>query len=159
MVDLDLKKLQSLGLTPLDVTNAMNAQNLTVPSGLAKIGEQQYPVTLNATPELLSTLENAPIKIVDGQPVVVRDVAWVRDGSPPQINSVLANGTPSVLMKILKNGDASTLDVVSAVKKALVDVRAAAPKDLRIQSLFDQSVFVSAAGRSGEEVRDIGLKC
>ena len=145
MVDLDLKKLQALGLTPLDVTNAMNAQNLTVPSGLAKIGEQQYPITLNATPELLTTLQNAPIKVVDGQPVLVRDVAGVRDGSPPQINSVLSNGTPSVLMKILKNGEASTLDVVSAVKAALVDVRAAAPKDLKIQSLFDQSVFVSVA--------------
>jgi multidrug efflux pump subunit AcrB len=145
MVDLDTKKLQSLGLTPLDVTNAMTAQNLTVPSGLAKIGEQQYPITLNATPEALSTLQQAPIKLVDGQPVLVRDVAWVRDGSPPQINAVLANGAPSVLMKILKNGNASTLDVVDAVKDALVDVRAAAPHDLKIQSLFDQSVFVSAA--------------
>jgi multidrug efflux pump subunit AcrB len=145
MVDLDLKKLQSLGLTPLAVTDAMTAQNLTVPSGLAKIGQQQYPISLNATPDSLETLENAPIKVVDGQPVLVRDVAWVRDGSPPQINSVLANGSPSVLMKILKNGNASTLDVVSSVKKALVDVRAAAPKDLKIQTLFDQSVFVSSA--------------
>lgn len=145
MVDLDLKKLQALGLTPLNITDALNAQNLTVPSGLAKIGQQQYPIRLNATPQTLETLESAPIKVVDGQPVLLRDVAWVRDGSPPQINSVLADGSPSVLMKILKNGNASTLDVVEAVKAALVDVRAAAPKDLNIQSLFDQSVFVSSA--------------
>ena len=80
MVDLDLNALQALGLTPLDVTNAMTAQNLTVPSGLAKIGEQQYPVQLNGTPPSIETLNLAPIKVVAGQPVLVRDVAYVRDG-------------------------------------------------------------------------------
>lgn len=145
MVDLDLKKLQALGLTPLDITNVMVAQNLTVPSGLAKIGEQQYPITLNATPDLIESLNNIPVKVVDGAPILMRDVAYVRDGSPPKVNVVRSNGENSVLMQILKNGSASTLSVVDHVKEALVGIREAAPKDLKIQTLFDQSVFVSAA--------------
>ena len=145
MVDLDLQALQALGLTPLDVTNAMTAQNLTVPSGLAKIGEQQYPIRLNATPEAIAALNEIPIKVVDRQPVLVRDVAHVRDGGPPQVNIVRTDGLPSVLMRVLKNGTASTLDVVNNVKKALPDIRAAAPEGMTLKPLFDQSVFVSAA--------------
>ncbi|GJE58593.1 efflux RND transporter permease subunit [Methylobacterium trifolii] len=145
MVDLDLHALQALGLTALDVTNAMTAQNLTVPSGLAKIGEQQYPIQLNATPEALEALNQIPIKVVAGQPVLVRDVAYVRDGGPPQVNIVRSDGLHSVLMRIFKNGTASTLDVVENVKKALPEIRAAAPEGMTIKPLFDQSVFVSAA--------------
>ncbi|WP_336486555.1 efflux RND transporter permease subunit [Methylobacterium nigriterrae] len=145
MVDLDLHALQALGLTPIDVTNAMTAQNLTVPSGLAKIGEQQYPVRLNATPEAIEALNEIPIKVVAGQPVLVRDVAYVRDGGPPQVNIVRADGLDSVLMRVFKNGTASTLDVVSNVKKALPDIRAAAPDGMTLKPIFDQSVFVSAA--------------
>ena len=85
MVDLDLQALRALGLTALDVTNAMTAQNLTVPSGLAKIGEQQYPIQLNATPDAIEALNQVPIRVVGGQPVLVRDVANVRDGGPPQV--------------------------------------------------------------------------
>ncbi|UMY16829.1 efflux RND transporter permease subunit [Methylobacterium organophilum] len=145
MVDLDLQALQALGLTPLEVTNAMTSQNLTIPSGLAKIGEQQYPVQLNATPDAIAQLNEIPIKVVAGQPVLVRDVAHVRDGGPPQVNIVRADGQASVLMRVLKNGNASTLDVVNNVKKALPDIRAAAPEGMEIKPLFDQSVFVSAA--------------
>ena len=145
MVDLDLQALQALGLTPLDVTAAMTAQNLTVPSGLAKIGEQQYPIRLNATPEAIAALNEIPIKVVDRQPVLIRDVANVRDGGPPQVNIVRTDGLPSVLMRILKNGTASTLDVVNNVKKALPDITAAAPAGMTLKTLFDQSVFVSAA--------------
>ena len=145
MVDLDLHALQALGLTALDVTNAVSAQNLTVPSGLAKIGEQQYPIQLNATPEAIEALNQIPIRTVAGQPILVRDVAQVRDGGPPQVNIVRADGTQSVLMHVFKNGTASTLDVVNNVKKALPDIRAAAPEGLQIKELFDQSVFVSAA--------------
>ncbi|MGY2047726.1 efflux RND transporter permease subunit [Methylobacterium sp. JK268] len=145
MVDLDLHALQATGLTPLDVTNAITAQNLTVPSGLAKIGEQQYPIRLNATPEVVDSLNQIPIRVVAGQPVLVRDVAQVRDGAPPQINIVRSDGHPAVLMQILKNGTASTLDVVNNVKKALPDIRAAAPEGLSVETLFDQSVFVSDA--------------
>ncbi|GJD96179.1 efflux RND transporter permease subunit [Methylobacterium iners] len=145
MVDLDLHALQALGLTVIDVTNAMSAQNLTVPSGLAKIGEQQYPVQLNASPGAIDALNQIPIKVVAGQPVLVRDVANVRDGGPPQVNIVRSDGLPSVLMRVFKNGTASTLDVVNNVKAALPDIRAAAPEGMSIKPLFDQSVFVSAA--------------
>ncbi|GJD30295.1 Cobalt-zinc-cadmium resistance protein CzcA [Methylobacterium adhaesivum] len=145
MVDLDLHALQALGLTALDVTNAVTAQNLTVPSGFAKIGEQQYPVQLNASPEAIDALNQIPIKVVGGQPILVRDVAYVRDGGPPQVNIVRADGLHSVLMRIFKNGTASTLDVVNNVKKALPDIRAAAPEGMTLKPLFDQSVFVSAA--------------
>nr|USU30620.1 efflux RND transporter permease subunit [Methylobacterium sp. OTU13CASTA1] len=145
MVDLDLHALQALGLTALDVTNAVTAQNLTVPSGLAKIGEQQYPIQLNASPDAIDALNQIPIRVVGGQPILVRDVAHVRDGGPPQVNIVRADGVHSVLMRIFKNGTASTLDVVNNVKKALPDIRAAAPEGMTLKPLFDQSVFVSAA--------------
>ncbi|MDB5644804.1 efflux RND transporter permease subunit [Methylobacterium sp.] len=145
MVDLDLHALQALGLTALDVTNAVTAQNLTIPSGLAKIGEQQYPIQLNASPEAIDALNQIPIKVVGGQPILVRDVAYVRDGGPPQVNIVRADGLHSVLMRIFKNGTASTLDVVNNVKKALPEIQAAAPEGMSLTSLFDQSVFVSAA--------------
>ncbi|GJE39650.1 efflux RND transporter permease subunit [Methylobacterium persicinum] len=145
MVDLDLNALQALGLTPLDVTNAMTAQNLTVPSGLAKIGEQQYPIQLNATPPSIETLNLAPIKVVAGQPVLVRDVAFVRDGGPPQINVVRADGSQAVLMQVIKNGNASTLSVVNNVKAAMPTIHAAAPEGMNIKLLFDQSIFVSNA--------------
>ena len=147
MVDLDLQSLQALGITPVEVTNAVTAGNLTIPSGLAKFGEQQYPIQLNATPETIAAINEIPIKVVAGQPVLVRDVAHVRDGGPPQVNIVRSDGQPSVLMKVLKNGTASTLDVVNNLKAALPDIRAAAPEGMTVKALFDQSVFVSAAIR------------
>src|SRR6202035_4184 len=109
MVDLDMHALQGYGLTPLDVTNAISAQNLTVPSGLSKIGTSQYPIRLNSPPEAIDALNALPIKVIDGAPILVRDVAYVRDGSPPQQNIVRSDGHRSVLLTILKNGAASTL--------------------------------------------------
>ena len=145
MVDLDLRALQALGITPLDVTNAMSSGNLTTPSGLAKFGEQQYPIQLNATPETIDALNQIPIRVVAGQPVLIRDVAYVHDGGPPQINIVRDDGQPSVLTKVLKNGTASTLNVVNNLKAALPDIRAAAPEGMSVKAILDQSVFVSAA--------------
>jgi multidrug efflux pump subunit AcrB len=145
MVDLDMHALQGYGLTPLDVTNAISAQNLTVPSGQSKIGEWQYPIRLNSAPEAISALNALPIKVVAGSPVLVRDVAFVRDGAPPQQNIVRANGRRSILLTILKNGEASTLSVVDNVKGFLGQIRAAAPDGAKIDLLFDQSVFVSGA--------------
>ena len=145
MVDLDLEALAGYGLTPTDVTTAMTAQNLTVPSGLSKIGATQYPIRLNASPDTVAALNEMPIKVVNGSPILVRDVANVRDGSPPQLNIVRSDGSHSVLTTILKNGNASTLSVVDTVKAFLPQIRAAAPKDLKITPLFDQSVFVSGA--------------
>ena len=144
-VDLDLHALQANGLTPQDVANAVIGQNTVVPSGLAKIGSLQYPIRLNAAPEMLSDLNKIPVKVVDGIPIQVRDVAYVRDGSPPQLNLVRANGTNAVLMPIYKNGSASTLDVVNNVKAAMPIIQGAAPKGVDIKMLFDQSVFVSGA--------------
>ncbi|RYC31672.1 efflux RND transporter permease subunit [Lichenibacterium minor] len=145
MVDLDLHALQAHGLTPTDVTSAITAQNIVVPSGLSKIGDQQYPIRLNMSPEVIDDLNRVPVKVVDGTPILIRDVAHVRDGNPPQLNIVRSDGRHSVLMTILKNGNASTLSVVDSVKSFLPAIRAAAPKDMKITPLFDQSVFVSGA--------------
>jgi multidrug efflux pump subunit AcrB len=145
MVDLDLHALQAYGLTAADVTNAVTAQNITVPSGLAKFGNKQYVVRLNSTPEAVATLNQVPVKVVNGSPILIRDVAYVRDGGPPQQNIVRQDGVRGVLLTILKNGNASTLSVVNTVKTLLPGIRAAAPKDMKITPLFDQSVFVAGA--------------
>ncbi len=145
MVDLDLHALQAYGLTPLDVTNAISAQNLTVPSGLAKFGAEQYVIRLNSSPEAVTALNQVPVKVVNGTPILIRDVAYVRDGAPPQQNIVRQDGQRGVLLTILKNGAASTLSVVNNIKSMLPGIHAAAPKDMKITPLFDQSVFVSGA--------------
>jgi multidrug efflux pump subunit AcrB len=149
MVDLDPEKLLARGLTPLDVVNAVNTQNLTLPSGAAKIGDTQYTVQTNATPATIDDLDNIPVKFANGATVLLKDVAQVRDGSAVQQNVVRADGRRSVLLSIIKNGNASTLDVVNRVKAALQTARAAAPAGLKITELFDQSVFVT---RSVEDV-------
>src|SRR5712672_869321 len=145
MVDLDPAKLLATGLTPMDVLNAVNAQNLTVPSGTAKIGNTQYSVRTNATPPSIADLNDIPVKFTNGATVFVKDVAQVRDGSLVQQNIVRDNGRRSVLLSIIKNGNASTLSVVNGVKAALQTARAAAPAGLKITELFDQSVFVTSA--------------
>ncbi len=144
-IDLNLNALRAYGLTPQDVTTALINQNVTVPSGLAKIGNTQYVIHLNASPTVITTLNEAPVKIVNGSPILIRDVAWVRDGGPPQQNIVRNDGRRSVLLEILKNGNSSTLTVVNNVKAMLPGIHAAAPKDMQIKALFDQSVFVSGA--------------
>src|SRR5580658_6397365 len=145
MVDLDPAKLQAKGLTPLDVVNAVNAQNLTLPSGTAKIGDTQYAVRTNAVPATIDDLNNIPVKYANGATVFVKDVGYVRDGSLVQQNVVRADGRRSVLLSVIKNGNASTVDVVRAVKQALKVARASAPPGMAIKELFDQSVFVSAS--------------
>src|SRR5580704_15354451 len=142
MVDIDPDKLLAKGLTPLDVVNAVNAQNLTAPSGTAKIGKTQYTVLTNAMPKTIADLNNIPIKVVNGATVFVKDIGQVRDGSAVQQNIVREDGRRSVLLSVIKNGNASTLDVVNGVRAALATARAAAPKGLEIKELFDQSVFV-----------------
>jgi len=143
MVDLDPAKLLATGLTPMDVLNAVNAQNLTVPSGTAKIGDTQYTVRTNATPASIADLNDIPVKFANGATVFVKDVAQVHDGSLVQQNIVRDDGRRSVLLSIIKNGNASTLAVVNGVKAALQTARAAAPAGLKITELFDQSVFVT----------------
>jgi multidrug efflux pump subunit AcrB len=143
MVDIDPAKLLAKGLTPLDIVNAVNAQNITLPSGTAKIGDKQYNVRTNATPATIDDLNNIPVKFAGGATVYLKDVGNVRDGNLVQQNVVRENGRRSVLLSIIKNGNASTVDVVHQVKKALVVARKAAPAGLEIKELFDQSVFVT----------------
>src|SRR3979490_2788758 len=145
MVDIDPDKLLSRGLTPLDIVNAVNPQNLTLPAGTAKIGETQYTVRTNATPATIDDLNQMPVKFVNGATILLKDVAQVRDGSLVQQNVVRTDGHRSVLLSIIKNGNASTLAVVNGVKQALQNIRAAAPAGLRVDELFDQSVFVKNA--------------
>ncbi len=143
MVDIDPEKLLSRGLTPLDIVNAVNTQNLTLPSGTAKIGDTQYTVRTNATPATINDLNMMPVKFVNGATIFLKDVAQVRDGSLVQQNIVREDGRRSVLLSVIKNGNASTLAVVNGVKHALGAIRAAAPPGLKISELFDQSVFVT----------------
>jgi multidrug efflux pump subunit AcrB len=145
MVDIDPLKLQARGLTPTDVVNAVSAQNLTLPSGLAKIGDAQYTVRTNAMPMSITDLNNIPIKYINGQTVFLRDVGQVHDGWAVQQNVVRSNGRRSVLLSVLKNGNASTVAVVNGVRKVLNIARAAAPPGLGINELFDQSKLVTAS--------------
>jgi multidrug efflux pump subunit AcrB len=145
MVDIDPLKLQARGLTPTDVVDAVNAQNLTLPSGLAKFGDTQYTVRTNAMPVSIADLNNIPIKYINGQTVFLKDVGQVHDGWAVQQNIVRDNGHRSVLLSVLKNGNASTVAVVNGVRKVLRTVRAAAPPGLGIDELFDQSKLVTAS--------------
>jgi multidrug efflux pump subunit AcrB len=145
MVDLDPEKLYAYGISPADVSNAVNAQALVLPAGTAKIGRQEYQVRLNASPEVSQQLNDLPIKTVNGTTIYIRDVAHVRDGFQVQQSQVHADGTPGVLLSIMKNGGASTLDVVDNIKKALPDALAGLPKELEVTPMFDQSVFVRAS--------------
>ncbi|RQH14686.1 efflux RND transporter permease subunit [Bradyrhizobium sp. RP6] len=143
MVDIDPNKLLSRGLTPLDIVNAVNTQNLTLPTGTAKIGDTQYTVRTNATPASIKDLNMIPVKFANGATILLKDVAQVRDGSQVQQNIVREDGHRSVLLSVIKNGNASTLAVVNGVKQALKSIRASAPAGLKITELFDQSIFVT----------------
>jgi multidrug efflux pump subunit AcrB len=145
MVDIDPPRLYAWGLSPRDVNSAIMLQNVILPTGTTKMGTNEYPVILNASPEAVRDIGDLPIKTVRGTTVYVRDVANVRDGYSPQTNMVHVEGRRSVLMSILKNGNASTLDIAKNVKDLLPQTMARLPKDLKVSLLFDQSLFVRAA--------------
>jgi multidrug efflux pump subunit AcrB len=146
MVDLDQNLMLAKGLTPNDVNNAINAQNLTLPSGTAKVGKRDYTVSLNSSPLDPLELNNVPVKVVNGTVIYMRDVAHVRDGYAVQQASVRTNGQPSVLLTIMKTGSVSTLEIVDQIKNQVLPVsRASAPPGLNIKELFDQSIFVRAS--------------
>ena len=145
VVDIDPLKLQARGLTPADIVNAVNAQNLTLPSGLAKIGNTQYTVRTNAMPTTIDELNDIPIKYINGQTVYVKDVGQVHDGWAVQQNIVRNDGRRSVLLSVIKNGNASTVAVVNGVRKVLQSARESAPPGLSINELFDQSKLVTAS--------------
>ncbi len=145
MIDIDPQRLFAWGLSPRDVNTAIGVQNVILPTGTAKIGVDEFPIVLNASPELLEQIEAIPIKVVHGTTVYVRDVANVRDGYSPQTNIVHVEGRKSVLMSILKQGNASTLDVIHRLRDMLPTTMARLPKELKVSLLFDQSIFVRAS--------------
>jgi multidrug efflux pump subunit AcrB len=145
-VDLNTTALQSKGLAPLDVVNAISLQNLILPTGTSKIGSKEYDVSIpNAAPQTIDDLNRIPIKAVSGTTIYIKDVAWVRDGFPPQTNIVKVNGQRSVLLTIQKAGDASTLNVIAGIKALLPQIQTTVPPQLKISPLADQSIFVRGA--------------
>jgi multidrug efflux pump subunit AcrB len=145
MVDLNLDELYAKQLSPIDVSNALNAQNLILPAGTAKRAKTEYQVRVNSSPVLLDDLNNLPIKTVNGATIYIKDVAQVHDGFQVQNNIVRTNGSRGVLITITRNGKASTLSIVNAVKAALPRILANVPPELKVVPLADQSVFVRAS--------------
>jgi len=144
-VDIDPKALQAKGLSAVDIVNAVNAQNLILPTGTAKLGPLEYSVEMNGSPQSVAELNDLPVKTVGGTTIYMRDVAHVRDGFSPQTNIVLANGQRGVLMSVYKTGSTSTIDIVTRVKQILDNYRASLPEGLYITTFFDQSLYVRAS--------------
>jgi len=144
-VDLSIPSLQANGLSPNDIVAALNAQNLILPSGSAKLGELEYQVEMNASPRTVEELNSLPVKTSNGVTIYLRDVAHVRDGFAPQTNIVRMNGERGALMSILKVGSASTLTIVDGVKRMVGLASQSLPPELKVSSLFDQSLFVRAS--------------
>jgi len=145
MVDIDLEKLRSKGLSPIDVVNAVNAQNLIIPGGTAKIGATEYDVTLNASTKTVEELNQLPVKTINGSVIYVGDVANVRDGFRDQTNIVRKDGRRAVLLSVIKTGATSTLEIVDSILKKVPRVQDLLPDGIKISSLFDQSIFVRSA--------------
>jgi multidrug efflux pump subunit AcrB len=145
MADLDMQALQARGLSPSDVSSALQHQNVILPAGDVKIGDKDYTLAMNNSPDVIETINGFPIKQIEGRTVFMRDVAHVHDGFQVQTNSVSVNGTPGALMTIRKTGGVSTLAVIDGVRAALHDIEKVLPRDVSIKPLFDQSIFVRAA--------------
>src|ERR1700682_70147 len=148
-VDLDLAALKAKGLSPTDVVNAINAQNLLLPAGPSKIAGCEYSVETNSSPTSVEGLNDLPIRIVNGAIVFIRDVAQVRDGYSPQTNLVRVEGQRAALLTILKTGAASTLDIISRVREQLALTAANLPPTMRVTAINDQSLFVRASINGG----------
>ena len=146
MVDMEPEQLLAHGVTPEEIVNAVSAQNLTLPSGNLRLNDREYMVRLNSKPEVITTLNDIPIKTIGNTTVHMRDVANVHDGAAVQTNVVKQDGSRGVLMSIVKTGNASTTRIVDELRnRVLPTIRAAAPPGLRVIELFDQSVFVRAS--------------
>jgi len=144
-VDIDTQKLQAHGVSAADVVNTMGAQNIILPAGDVKMGHVDYQIETNSAPDSVAALNDLPIKTVNGSTVYIHDIGNVRDGFPPQTNIVRVDGQRASLMTILKTGNASTLDIISNVRKQLPLIAAQLPQALRIRPISDQSVFVKSA--------------
>jgi multidrug efflux pump subunit AcrB len=144
-VDLDLAALRELGLAPQDVALAISAQNLTLPTGSAKIGETEFRVSLNASPEVIAALNDVPVRKVGDRTIFVRDVAHVHDGFAVQTNIARVDGKRAVVLSVMKTGDASTTEVAERVRDMLPTIQGAAPPGMKVELLADQSTFVTGA--------------
>ncbi|HVN18267.1 MAG TPA: efflux RND transporter permease subunit [Dongiaceae bacterium] len=144
-VDLDLPKLQAYRLSPSDIVNAVNAQNIILPAGTMKMGPLEYQIEMNGSPQTIAELNDLPVKTTNGSTLYMRDVAHIRDGFAPQTNIVRQDGNRGALMSIYKNGKASTLQIVSGVKSIVDQAAQSLPPELKISHLFDQSLFVRAS--------------
>jgi CzcA family heavy metal efflux pump len=144
-VDLDIPRLQANGLSPNDIVNAINTENLITPSGTAKIGPLEYQVEMNSSPLTIGDLNDLPVKTVNGSTIYMRDVAHIRDGFAPQTNIVRQDGVRGTLMSMYKIGSGSTLTIVQAVKDTIPIAEKFLPRDITIKPLFDQSLFVRAS--------------
>jgi multidrug efflux pump subunit AcrB len=147
-IDIDQNRLQAYGLSAQEVVEAIGKQNIITPVGVEKVGGFEYVVAINGSPDKIDTLNDLPIKVVNGATVFVRDVAFAHDGAPPQTNMVRVDGANAVLMTILKAGSVSTLDVIDGVKSLLPKLRETLPKSLKLDAVGDQSAFVNAAVHS-----------
>jgi len=144
-IDLNTSQLQSKGLSPSDVVNTITNQNLILPGGTAKIGSFEYQVDMNGAPVTVTDLNNLPIKSVGDSTIYIHDVGFVRDGYPPQTNIVRVDGSRSVLMSVLKSGDASTLDIINGIKQKIPVIQNSLPTHVDIHPVSDQSLFVRAS--------------
>ncbi|HYZ74640.1 MAG TPA: efflux RND transporter permease subunit, partial [Chthoniobacterales bacterium] len=142
-VNLNYQAMQARGVTAAAVISAVNAQNLIVPSGTAKIGQFEYQIGTNASPPTIADLNRLPIKTVNGSTIYLGDIGNVINGSIPQTNVVRFNGVRASMLNIIKNGNASTLDVVQGIKNLLPRLRQTLPQGLNLELLTDQSVFVT----------------
>jgi multidrug efflux pump subunit AcrB len=145
MADLDQRALEARGLSPADVSDALQRQNVILPSGDVKIGAKDYALMMNNSPDVIEQINAFPIKEVDGKGVFMRDIAHVHDGFQVQTNSVSVDGRPGALITVRKTGGVSTLAVIDGVREVLPEIAKVIPKSVDIKALFDQSVFVEAA--------------
>ena len=145
MVDTNPEALYAKHLSATDISNAMNVAAPVIPAGTIKVGDREYIVQTNSSPESVQSMNQLPVHTVNGSTVYVQDVAQVRNGYQVQTNIVRANGRRSALLTVLKNGSASTLAIVSDIKKELPRILAGLPGSLHVQQLFDQSLFVRAS--------------
>jgi multidrug efflux pump subunit AcrB len=145
MADLDSRALAARGLSPSDVSDALQSQNVILPAGDVKIGSKDYTLAMNNSPDVIDNINAFPVAQVSGKTVFMRDIAHVHDGFQVQTNSVSVDGTPGALITIRKTGGVSTLAVIDGVRAALTDIRKVMPSGVSIKPLFDQSIFVNAA--------------
>ena len=148
MVELDPTRLQAKGLSAADVVTALQNSNLILPAGTARIGVTDYNILMNSSPPTVELFNQIPVRVVNGIPILMGDVAKVSDGFAVQNNIVHVDGRRATYLTILKHPSASSLAVVNAAREILPEIQAAAPEGIELRLDFDQSVFVRSAIRN-----------